>query len=79
MKNKLGRFVFEETGRGTVYLKLPTHPGELRGARTLPLSDVIRAYKGPYVVFDFDQDNVLVGIEVIAEDDEEDSEEAASE
>jgi hypothetical protein len=35
------------------------------------LVDAIGRYEGPYVVFDFDQNNVLVGIEIIIEDDEE--------
>ncbi|HSN87466.1 MAG TPA: hypothetical protein VL025_11945 [Thermoanaerobaculia bacterium] len=73
MADRIGKFVFEETGPGTAYLKLPTHPGELRGARAVPLVDVIGKYAGPYVVFDFDQAGILVGIEIISEDGEEDT------
>jgi len=67
----LGKFELEITGPTTAYLKLPTHPGVLKGARTVSLVDLIGAYQGPYVVFDFDQQGVLVGIEVVGEDEDE--------
>jgi hypothetical protein len=55
----------------TAYLKLPTHPGTLKGARTVTLVDLIGAYQEPYVVFDFDQQGVLVGIEIVGKDEDE--------
>ena len=67
----LNRFQLDVTGPTTAYLKLPTHPGELRGARSVTLADVMGAYKGPYVVFDFDANDVLVGIEIIVEDEDD--------
>jgi hypothetical protein len=67
----LHKFELEITGPTTAYLKLPTHPGTLRSARTVTLVDLIGAYKGPYVVFDFDQQGVLVGIEIVGEDEDE--------
>jgi hypothetical protein len=73
----LDKFELEITGPTTAYLKLPTHPGVLKGARTVTLVDLIGAYQGPYVVFDFDQQGVLVGIEVVGED--EDEEESSEE
>jgi hypothetical protein len=67
----LGKFELEITGPTTAYLKLPTHPGTLKGARTVTLVDLIGAYQGPYVVFDFDQQGVLVGIEIVGDDEDE--------
>lgn len=42
---KQGKFELEVTGRTTAYLKLPTHPGVLRGARNVTLVDLLGAYK----------------------------------
>ncbi|AUX40982.1 uncharacterized protein SOCE26_023840 [Sorangium cellulosum] len=67
----LEKFELEITGPRTAYLKLPTHPGVLKGARSIPLVNLLGAYQGPYVVFDFDQQGVLVGIEIVGEDEEE--------
>ena len=61
-------YVLDVTGETTAYLRLQTHPGKLRGGRSLPLVSVIGAYKGPYVVLDFDEDDILVGIEVVGDD-----------
>jgi hypothetical protein len=66
-----GKFELNLTGATTAYLRLPTHPGVLRGARTVPLVDLMGAYKGPYVVLDFDSEGVLVGIEIIGDDPDE--------
>ncbi|MEZ4300254.1 MAG: hypothetical protein R3B70_35230 [Polyangiaceae bacterium] len=64
----LGKFVLDITGPTTAYLKLPTYPDALKFARSVPLNDLIGAYDGPYVVFDFDQQGTLVGIEVVGDD-----------
>jgi hypothetical protein len=69
----IDKFELEITGPTTAYLKFPTHPGVLRNARSLPLVNLIGKYKGPYVVFDFDKDDVLVGIEVVGDDTEDES------
>ncbi len=71
--NDCQKYVLDVTGETTAYLRLQTHPGELRGARSLPLVSVIGPYKGPYVVLDFDKDDILVGIEVVGDDREEDA------
>jgi hypothetical protein len=68
----IGKVELEITGPTTAYIKLPTHPGTLRNARSLPLVNLLGKYKGPYVVFDFDKDDVLVGIEVVGDDVEAD-------
>lgn len=64
----MGKFELQITGQTTAYLKLPTHPGVLRNAKNIVLSDLIGAYSGPYVVFDFSSEGELVGIEIIADD-----------
>ena len=69
---RISKFVFEVTGATTAYLRLPTCPEKLRGARSVTLSNLMGAYEGPYVVFDFDQEGILVGIEIVGDDPEED-------
>jgi hypothetical protein len=69
----IGRFELDVTGPNTAYLRLPTHPGKLQGAHGVPLTELMGAYKGPYVVLDFDQDGVLVGIEVVNGSDNEET------
>jgi Protein of unknown function (DUF2283) len=63
------KFELEITGKTTAYLKLPTHPGTVEQVRNVSLVDVMGAYKGPYVVMDFSLDGVLIGIEVVGDDD----------
>ncbi len=49
------------------YLNLPTYPkkGHCRVSRMLRLVDRIGSYKGPDLLFDFDKDGILVGIEFL--------------
>jgi hypothetical protein len=55
------------------YLQLPGHPGEgVKVARTVSLVDVMSRFDGPHVVFDFDADGKMLGIEVVAVDPAED-------
>lgn len=68
----IGKFELQVTGKTTAYLRLPSHPGELRGARSVPLVSVMGAYNGPYIVFDFDNSGAMVGIEIVGEDSDED-------
>lgn len=72
------KFDLEITGPTTAYLILPTHPGILQNAKTATLVDHLGAYEGPYVVFDFDSDSVLVGVEVVGDDDDENEAKAES-
>ncbi len=69
------KFELQITGPTTAYLKLPTHPGLLRNAKNVTLLDLLGAYKGPYVVFDFDSDGILVGIEIVGDDENENDDE----
>lgn len=66
------KFSLEITGKTTAYLTLPTREGTLKGGRTVTLVDLMGAYKGPYVVLDFDARDVLVGIEIVGDDDDDD-------
>ncbi len=57
------------------YLRLPTYPKreQQKTFKSVRLFEVMGVYKGPDVVFDFDSDGVLVGIEVLTDNfDEED-------
>ena len=49
------------------YLKLPSHPeGEIcKMSKSVRLFDLIGKYEGPDVVLDFDEEGVLVGIEIV--------------
>jgi hypothetical protein len=69
---KSGKFELQVTGPTTAYLKLPTYSAATRHTTTVTLADLLGAYKGPYVVFDFDPDGVLVGIEIDDDDEDED-------
>jgi len=67
---RLGIFKLEVSNKRheAAYLKLPSYPTErFRASKSFRLVDVIGKYAGPDVVFDFDPEGVLVGIEVLAE------------
>jgi hypothetical protein len=51
------------------YLKLPNYPrtGHCKMSRTIRLIDLVGTYRGPDVILDFDEENILVGIEILAE------------
>jgi hypothetical protein len=52
------------------YLALPAHPGASPGVvkRSVRLVNVIGAYRGADVVLDFDEHDVLIGIEIIGDE-----------
>jgi Protein of unknown function (DUF2283) len=49
------------------YLRLPSHPGSFPGKtlKSVRLVDVLGPYTGPDILFDFDLQGVLVGIEIV--------------
>ena len=48
------------------YLKLPLPPsGERKVAKNIRLHEIIAGFKGPDVIFDFDKDDRLLGIEIL--------------
>jgi hypothetical protein len=68
-RKKLGLFELQvaEEDRDVAYLRLPSHPGETcRMSKSIRLVDLMGSYTGPDVVLDFDQEGVLVGIEILA-------------
>lgn len=68
-KKKLGRFELQasEDSQDVAYLRLPSHPGELcKMSKSIRLTELMGSYEGPDVVLDFDQEGVLVGIEILA-------------
>lgn len=68
-RKKLGRFELRvsEDDQDVAYLRLPSHPGETcKMSKSIRLVELLGAYEGPDVVLDFDQDGVLVGIELLA-------------
>ena len=68
-KKKLGRFELRVSAddQDVAYLRLPSHPGETcKMSKSIRLAELIGSYTGPDVVLDFDQDGVLVGIEILA-------------
>ena len=49
------------------YLQLSQHPGTKKGVvkKSLELTDLMGNYKGPELVFDFDENDILIGIEIL--------------
>ena len=55
----------------TGYVYLPEHPGfeTLKSGiskKQIHLHELIEDYKGADIIFDFDKNNVLIGIEILA-------------
>lgn len=80
--NNNGTGVFKlklsENRHEIAYLQLPTYPrdNQMRTSKSVRLHELLGAYEGPDVVFDFDQEGILVGIEIITDnfDDSDDKE-----
>jgi hypothetical protein len=71
------RIEIEFTGPTTAYVRLPEHPGDLRGGKQTQLRELLGRYEGPDVIFDFDKEGRLVGIEILGDDDDDDAAAAA--
>lgn len=60
---------FKASGKDSdvAYIELPDHPGMTPGcvAKTVTLDELVD-YIGPRVHLDFDKDNHLIGIEILA-------------
>jgi hypothetical protein len=55
------------------YLQLPGHPGDgVKVARTVSLVDLMGRFDGPHIVFDFDANGRMLGVEFVAINPEED-------
>lgn len=59
----------EINGDGDIaYLLLPNHPGKGSAGsvkKIIPLHEIIDNYQGPDVFLDFDENDVMIGIEVL--------------
>jgi len=55
----------------TAYLYLPEHPGMVPGCveRTVRLHELVEGYTGADILLDFAENNVLIGIEILADED----------
>jgi len=72
-QERLGKYVLKisDDNNEVAYLYLPTYPGpeaqtegeEVMAKKSIRLTDVIGAYDGPDIVLDFDENNILVGVE----------------
>ena len=62
------RLQISKDDEDVAYLKLPDHPGSLPGVvkKTVSLREVLGDYTGPDLNFDFDESNVLIGVEILA-------------
>ena len=70
MKEKNQKIVLKiSPGDGNVaYLQLPKHPKKLVVGivkKTISLSDLIEGYKGISIYLNFDEDDELIGIEIV--------------
>jgi hypothetical protein len=68
-RTQSGRFELRisEDDHDVAYLRLPTYPagGTAKMSRTIRIHDLIGKYEGPDINLDFDEDGVLVGIELL--------------
>jgi hypothetical protein len=57
----------DEDGEVVAYLSLPAHPGDGKAVvkKNVRLRDVLGDYTGPDLFLDFDENNVLLGIELL--------------
>jgi len=63
-----GKFSLKLSGgkHEDAYLQLPTFPtGKLKTSRSIRLHDLIGKYEGPDINIDFDEQGILVGIEIL--------------
>lgn len=66
MKNKIIVKISPDDEKiGYVYLPNELDDDKRKVAKTIDLSDVIEDYKGVEVYLDFNEDGVLIGIEII--------------
>ncbi len=68
---RTGKFLLElsERKHEVAYLQLPSYPTSeaWKTSKSVRLVEIIGKYKGPDVVLDFDEEGVLVGLEILAE------------
>jgi uncharacterized protein YuzE len=67
----IGQFKLEisEDDADVAYLYLPSHPGKGTPgvvSKQICLSDEVEGYKGPEIYLDFDENGMLIGMEMLA-------------
>jgi len=69
MNDKKIKLVLSADDEDVAYLYLPDHPGEGQAgcvSKQVRLSDLIAGLDGPDVYLDFDKNQKLIGIEILA-------------
>jgi hypothetical protein len=68
MEKRAMQLEVSEDDEDVAYLRLPGHPGTRPGVvkKTVNLRSVLGDYSGPDLNLDFDADNVLIGVEILA-------------
>ncbi len=67
----IGEFQLKISGKNEIaYLRFPNFPKNrrMKTSKSFRLVDLIGRYKGPDIVFDFDQSGAFVGVEILADD-----------
>lgn len=68
----MSKFVIESRPE-TLYIRLPTYTEGMKPARQVVLSMLWKdKYEGPYIVFDVDAAGVVIGVEIVGDDDDGD-------
>lgn len=65
---KINLEVYTDDDDEAAYLYLPSHPGSGHvgvACRQTNIAELIKDYKGPDIYFDFDKNDVLIGIEIL--------------
>ncbi len=61
----------EDVYSDTAYIALPGYPDPVRSgvvAKTIPMETLIANFHGPRVNFDFNEEGLLIGIEILVYD-----------
>lgn len=76
----MSMFQFKPSKDGyAAYVRCPGHPGErARVARTVSLADLMGRYDGPHIVFDFDAEGRMLGVEFVAPDPADDEDDGTA-
>ena len=56
-----------EDDADVAYLRFSEHPGVSPGVvkQSIPLRNLIENYEGPALIFDFDENGILIGVEIL--------------
>ncbi|MFA5620994.1 MAG: hypothetical protein WDA08_11885 [Weeksellaceae bacterium] len=68
MEKIISKIYTDEDGEVTAYIQLPKHPKQIVPGivkKNISLSEILPNYKGPSIYLDFDDNDELIGIEII--------------